>query len=174
MPNPSHDQVRSIGDVQVLYKFNLKFVKFPKKGTYPSSNDLNLRCESFQVPEKSIDPIKVTVHGHDVQFSGRAIYQDEIELVFVETIDNKIKKFMREWREACNRVITGAGELKVDTEAKIILEMLGTTNNPIWQYDLTGCLYRGGTIGTMEGGANDAVKPNLRLGYDYFDDKALV
>lgn len=175
MPMPSHEQVRQIGDVQTTYKFNLKMVTPPKTGTAGvTSDDLNLRCKSMPAPEKDIEPIKVTLHGFDIHQSGRGVYQDSIDIVFVETVNNKIKKFFRAWREACNKVISGAGNLKTQTEAKFKLEMLGTLNEPIWECELTGCLYRGGNIGTFDGASNDALELTLKLGFDYFDDKALV
>ena len=133
MPRITHDQVRNMGDVQLSYKFNMKFTKIPSNVT-GNAEDLNVRCQSSTLPTKSITDIPIEVHGHKTHQNGKGTYSDSIELVFFETVDNKVKEFMRTWRELSSTVNTGATKTKKESEATVYLELLGTDDKVIWTF----------------------------------------
>jgi hypothetical protein len=167
MPMPTHENIRKAGDIQVTYKFNLKFTKMPATGKYPNLNDVNIRCQTTQVPKKSTENISYILHGHEVNQNGMGKYSGTIEFTFIETVDNKIKDFIIAWAEASHTTITGASVDKSKLEAIVQLEMLGTDLKPIYLYTLTGCIYKDHTMPDLDGASSEAYKPTLTINYDY-------
>lgn len=171
MPQPTHEDVRKIGDVQVLYKFNLKFISMPKVGKYPNMNDINVRCLTTEVPKKSTENISYILHGHEVTQNGMGKYSGTLKINMIETVDNKVKLFIKEWSEASHKTNTGASNLKKDLEAILQLEMLGTKLETIYTYTLTGVIYEDHDFPELDGSSSEAVKVSLTIHYDYYDPK---
>jgi hypothetical protein len=144
---------------------------------YPDSSELNIRCETSEIPKRTQNVQVNNIRGHAVRQVTNTEYAGQLTLTFIETVDNKILKFLQSWREACYQTKTGNGNFKADTEAKIRLERLDTQNNPIYEYVLIGCLCQDTTDGATlsgGGGGGEAIKPELIVSYDYFEDQALV
>ena len=175
MPRPTIDQIRSIGNVTQLFRWNLIFSAFPAAvAGAPRTEDLNLRCESTTLPKLSHTMTEVQIRGHKVHQPGKGEYSPNIALTFLETVDNKISTFLRAWREACWQVKTGVSQSKADVEAQILIQRLNHLDQGIWEYNLTGCIlqdYEPG--GTLSSESQDALKPSMTIVYDYFEDKPL-
>jgi len=177
MTRPNIDEIRTIAEFATLYQWNLSFSRFPTfKGTglATSPTELNLRCVSSEVPKLTGAPIEVTIRGHKVKQPGIHNYGGTIMLTFVETVDNTISNFIRNWREAIWESKTGIQGRVAEIEAGIILQRLNRQDEPIWQYTLTGCKIEdydstGGSL--VETG--DVLKPTITIGYDYFIDEPL-
>ncbi len=175
MARPTIDQVRSIGNVTQLFRWNVIFAQFPKAvAGAPRTEDLNLRCETTSVPKLTNTMTEIKIRGHKVNQPGRGDYSPSIELVFLETVDNKIHSFIKSWREACWKTKEGTQASKADAEAIIAIQRLDHTDKAIWEYKLIGCLLQDYVpAATLDSSTQDPVKPSMTIYYDYFEDKAL-
>lgn len=176
MARPTIDQVRSIGNVTQLFRWNVIFAQFPKAAVAgaPRPEDLNLRCESTTVPKLTNTMTEVKIRGHRINQPGRGDYSPSIQLVFLETVDNKIHNFIRSWREACWKTKEGTQASKADAEAIIAIHRLNHLDVPIWEYRLIGCLLQDyEAAATLDSQEQAPVKPSMTIFYDYFEDKAL-
>ena len=119
MARPSIDQVRSLGDFATTVNWNLTFMKFPSgvTGGLPTSDALNYRCDSTDVPKRTGQSTTQTIRGHTVKQPGLYTPSGTLQLIFVETVDNVMSNFIRNWREACYDSKTGAGRPKSECEA---------------------------------------------------------
>lgn len=169
MPKPTIDQIRGIGDLATSYHWNLNFLTPPKIGTYPESALLNLRCMSTDVPTATVAPIAFKIRGHQVNQPGQIAYNGSITLKFVETVDNVVANFFRQWREACYQSKTGAQGAKSQVESIIQLERLNRQDEGIWGYKLVGCIYQNGTTTPLGSDASN-LEMDLTIAYDYFED----
>lgn len=176
MAKPTIDQVRSVGDFTALYRWNLIFAKFPAAvANPPDTNDLNLRCESSELPRLTGQTIIQNIRGHQVKQPGIYNYGDSITLTFIETVDNLIHNYLKSWREACYQTKTGISQDKANVEAIIQLQRLNNQDVPIYEYKLIGSFLQDFDFGgTLDGTTSDSLKPQLILTYDYFDDKSLI
>lgn len=175
MPRPTIDQVRSIGNVTQLFRWNVIFAQFPSGiAAAPRTEDLNLRCETTSVPKLTNTMTEVRIRGHKINQPGRGDYSPSIQMAFLETVDNKIHTFMRNWREICWQVKTGTQLTKAEAEAQIIIQRLNQQDQAIWEYKLIGCLLQDyEPSATLDSQSQDPVKPSMTIFYDYFEDKAL-
>ena len=52
---PSLDQLRAIPNTTELYRWYLTVAQFPQIGSWPSSQALNFRCISTDLPKRTIE-----------------------------------------------------------------------------------------------------------------------
>lgn len=175
MARPSIEQIRSVADFQANYRWNLTFATFPAAvDGAPSAQDLNLRCETSEIPKSTNQKIQVSIRGHKVNQPGIQEYQGTINFTFVETVDNKIKAFMKAWREACWATKTGVwAGTKAQLQATVLIEQLDNQDNAVWQYKLVGCFLEDYDLGQLAADGSDVQRPSMTLAYDYFEDKAV-
>lgn len=175
MPRPSIDDIRSIGDVATLYRWNVDFVSFPTAlAGPPTTESLNLRAETTEMPKRTGQSIETLIRGHKVKQPGIYDYGNVLTMTFVETVDSVIANFMRNWREICSETRTGIAQNKVDVEATILITRLNNLDESIWEYKLVGCFLEDMEAGgTLDGQSSDSIKPSLTFSYDYFEDRPL-
>jgi hypothetical protein len=170
MPIPTIEQVRQIGDFSTLYHWELRFAKFPAVGSYPQDQDLNLRCESVELPQSSGSSINVTIRGQTVKQPGIYTPVGSLSLTFVETVNSVISEFIRQWRNACFDVQSGVSQSKADVEATIVIVRMNRQGEPVWAYTLIGAFLEDAQLGSLDGSSPDAMRPAVILSYDYFVD----
>jgi len=165
---PNIDQIRGVGDFATTVHWDLAFDKFPEIGSYPDTQDVNLRCASSNVPTSSVEPVTAAIRGHQVHQPGLVKYST-LDLHFIETVDNVICNFLSQWREACYQTGTGAQGEKSQVEATIRLTRLNRQDEGIWAYVLTGCILTDVKFNELAS-ENGLFMPDLSITYDYFKD----
>lgn len=171
---PTIDQIRGLGDFATLVNWDLQFVSLPS-GISAGSQDLNLRCESTDVPKSTGQSTQIQIRGlPPVKQPGLYIPSGTIALVFNETVDNTVSKLITQWREMCYEMKTGKQKKKSEVEAQIRLVRMDRQDKEIYEYMLYGAFLEDYDTGGQLGAASaDVVKPSLTLSYDYFEEKAL-
>jgi hypothetical protein len=173
MPRVNIDQLRSIGNVAVPYRWNLDFSSLPT-GLNVDSSALNLRCESSDLPKlSSAGKIEVNIRGNKVLQQGIMNYSNTLNLVFYETEDSVVHQFVKDWRELCWKTKTGAQVAKADYEAVVLLTRLNHADEPIWEYKLVGCFLEDFDLGNLDGATSDSMRTTLILSFDYYEDRKL-
>lgn len=171
---PDINNIRTIGDATTLFRWNVIFAKFPSVGTWPSSDALNFRCESAELPKGTLEKAEVNIRGHKVLQPGKMAYENTLPLTFIETVDNVVAKVIRQWREICWQSRTGTSYSKAQVEAVILLQRLDNQDNAIYEYKLVGAFMEDHDFGgTLDGITPDSLKPVITLSYDYYLDKPL-
>ena len=168
--------LRNLGHFATLYQWDVNVLQFPALGKYgyPSSDAVNFRCVSAELPMMSNQGIEIQVRGHHIRQHGIWDYTHSLSLQFVETLDNSISLMLASWREACWETDTGNQGTKQEVEATFMMARLDNQKTPIWQYILYGCLLDSYDPGGMLDAANsDAVRPSMTLSYDFFEDQPL-
>jgi len=176
MPRPNLDQLRSIGDHAVLFRWNVLFSKFPvglANGT-PDLTQINLRAESSEQPSRAGQTIVTNIRGHQKKQTGIWTY-NPITLTFVETEDNLITNFINDWIELSWSTNTGEAVPSSDLEANFTLQRLNNQDEPIAEFEIIGAKPeaedKGGTLG---GDTSDTIKPTITVQMDRFEYTSLV
>jgi len=173
MPRPGIEDIRGLTDFQALYRWNLTFADFPTavQGA-PAATDLNLRCETSELPKATNQVIPVNIRGHRVKQPGITEYAGTLSFTFVETVDAKIKNFLKAWREAVWATGTGVwgGTDKKSLQCTIHIEQLDNQDNVKWTFKLIGCFLEDYDLGQLAGDSSDVQRPSMTVSYDYFTD----
>jgi len=173
MARPSIDNLRSVGDFATTVNWDVQFIKLPGSLNSYLREDLNIQCESMDVPKNSGTSTEIWVRGHRTKQPGLWTPSGTITLSMNETVDTFIRGFIKDWRELCWETQTGRQTAKADLEAEIMLFQLDRSDDPVWQYHLIGVYledYDPG--GQMQAQSADIIKPTLTLSYDYFIEKS--
>lgn len=168
----NHNDIRSIGEIQRTYLYNFKILKFPKVGKFKmNANDLNKRCKSSDYPKSRIENLTADISGFQTTQSGRIVFDNTMNVEFIDTEDNKVKDFIKEWRSICSDFLTGKSYDKKDVEILLNLELL--THNLIVNrvFTFTGCIYSTSTNSKIDGESNSFMDSTIEFNYDYFDEK---
>jgi hypothetical protein len=172
---PTIEQIRQVADFATVYHWYFSIDKYPAVGDLPEGTELNLRCATSALPKSTINATEVNIRGHKIKQPGIMTYENTLTINFLETVDNIVSTFIREWREICYESITGAQNTKADVEAIIKLVRLDRTDTPIWEYVLHGCYLESYDYGgELSDTASDAFRLAITISYDYFVDSELV
>lgn len=170
---PGVEQIRSLGDPQRVYNWDLSFEKMPTVLLGYTSDEINFRCESTELPKVTNQKITRNIRGIEVRDPGYGQYNGQITLTMHEMVDSKIKKIIRAWRLSCHNSITGTHLSKRDCEAIIKISLLDGNNKMVFNYRLLGCWLEDFDLGTL-GSESEVQKPSMVLSYDYFIENELV
>jgi len=172
---PELEQVMNLGDLATVYQWGLEFTKAPNIEGWPSSEQFNLRCVSTDVPKLTNTPIEITIRGHKTKQPGVPSYSGTITLTFIEAVDNVISEAIMNWREAIWATNTGVHGKLEDIHAEILLTRFDRQDNPIWQFELKGCVLDDyDPIGGQLADQGEILRPTMTIGYIYFDDAAII
>jgi hypothetical protein len=173
MARPTIEQLRSFDGITAQYRWNVLFVKFPSIGSYPDTEELNLRCTSAELPKTDIATTDITIRGIKAVYPVNADPSGTITLSFIETEDMTINKIIDEWQKAIYEFKTGITNKKKDIEGIISLYLLDGNNNSIYEYKLLGCFLQTYNRGTIDAEGTGPVSPTMTFQYDYFETKKL-
>lgn len=167
---PTRQDLKTLGDFATVFQWDVSFLITPPVLGGVSTDDLNLRAESVDVPQKGDEKITVAIRGNKIHQPGIANFAGELPMVFVETTDNRIAGFLKLWRDG--RVDPETGEQRPNEEMKgvMMIRRLDRQGRPIWFYKLHGAYLQDDTGGTLDGASSEAFKPNAVVSYDWFED----
>lgn len=175
---PNLENLRSLGNFTQAFRWVVEFEKLPSAlSSYEGGDGINFRAESSGIPKLNPQSSEVVIRGHKVKQPGIGEYENTITLTLIETVDNFVSNFIRQWRELCWQTeggSTGITQSKEDVEGTLILTRLNNVDDPIWQYKLFGVFMETGEMGQdLDASTPDPFKPALTLSFDYFNDRAL-
>ena len=174
---PSLQNLRSLGNFTQVFRWVVEFEKLPAPLSSYKGDGINFRAESTGLPKCNPNSVEIVIRGGKLKRPGMADYENTISLTLVETVDNYVSNFIREWRELCwetENGSTGITQNFEDIEGTLITTRLNNKDEPIWQYKLFGCfLETGEPGGEPDASTAEPYKPILTLSFDYFNDKAL-
>ena len=170
MPRPSKTEIRNLPELADSFRWEISFPTKPS--VFPEDDELNLRCVSSGMPSRTMTgQVDVQIRGHHIMRPGPMDETHTLNLIFVETIDNTISQWLKDWRDAVYNPDTGVRQEQDQYQAQVRLARLDNLDNPIWEYVLEGCyLQEFDPGGDLAGDAGQGIQPNITLYYDTFKD----
>lgn len=175
MARPDINSLRQMGDMVTNINWDLQIIKFPSGiPNVLTSQDFNIRCESTDVPRSTGQSVEVNIRGLKKKQPGLYVPQGTLSMTMIESVDNKITRFIRNWREGCFNMKTGS-QLEINqVQATVRLVRLNRQNREIYEYVIYGVYLEDSDPGGQLGNASaDLIRPTLTLSYDYFDERQL-
>lgn len=166
----SINDIRNVGDYAALYRWNVKFGRnaAPNLGTF---DDLDILCESANVPQLTGASREVSIRGHKIKQPGIYSYSNQITLTFYENVESYVTKAIKQWRDRCWEMDTGKAHTTEEVSIDMTLTRLDNTNKAIWEYELYGVFLEDADYGGDLDATGEFVKPTMVLSYDYFKDE---
>lgn len=154
-------------------KYTVNFSKMPAVSGF-SSNDVNLRTVTCDLPKKSVGIIEQTIRENTIRVPGKKSYSQTVALTLMETVDMKTIEFIRQWGELCNEYDTNKIASRTDREATIQLYLCDDQWNSVWNYKLSNCWLSDYTLPQLgDGSSPELIKPTLTICYTYFEENKM-
>lgn len=167
-------ELNSLPDVLKNSKWMVGFAKFPAVSGF-TSNDVNLRAVSTDVPKATTGIIDVTVRENTIRIPGRRTYTQTLTLTLLETVDARTMEFLRQWRELCSEYDTNKIAERASREATILLYHCDDRWRDVWKYKIERAWLSDFTPPQLADGSSPAaVNIPLTLAYTSFVDSKLV
>jgi hypothetical protein len=160
---PTIPQIRSVGDFQKQYTWEIGFLRNPSF-TSITPFRMNLQCMSAEIPKKTGQTATIMIRGNQIFDPG--IYQvaGTLTLQFIETVDSTIRKFIADWETACAEKSGTFQQLTGD----LYLRTTDNQDTPNMEYWILWAFLEDSNPGQLEGGNSDPMQPSITLRYtDY-------
>jgi len=166
---PTIQDVRNIGQIAQRFRWRLDFVTQPIAGIgIILPTELNIRCESSDVPTYNISSQEVKIKQWSIQRNG-SVKPNDMNLVFIETTDGLVFDFFSAWQDAIMNLKSGKGNAKSLTSSIVNLTLLNNKNEPIRLFTCWGCILKGYSRGAADN-SDEIFKANVTFGFDYFTE----
>lgn len=131
---------------------------------------LNLICESVDLPTSSNQSFEVNIRGHKVKNAGIQTYAGTFSATLVETTSSPVSRLIREWKDLTWRANVGSQVVADEYKSNIIVKRFSTNDALLWVYYVIGCYVEDSNLGTLDGATSDAMKPQITFSYDYYTE----
>ncbi len=175
MPNPANSAIRNAGDFSALYRFEL-IMAFPSGVTgVGSADEYNLRCETLELPKRTVTKSEIRLHGHKHTPAGVSEVNGILVFTFTELVDGKVMTLIKAWRDLIWEPDTGKQATFADYSTDDTqIHLLNNQDEPWWQYTMKGMWMEDNEAGgTPDGQTGDPFKPTLTFSFDDFEDGPL-
>lgn len=161
------DIINKLPEVQNTTNWRVTFTN-PKAVSSPSMQNLMYRCKVSNAPvETYAGDLKVQLGSWEINYPGKTTRNGTLTLTFVEGTDGYIASFEEAYAQAKTNQTTGVKAKTADLKFTMKLEILGTNDEVVQTYDVSGCLLA--AEGIIALGQDDAaLEPNWNITYDTF------
>jgi len=167
------DDLRALPDYAPVFRWNLNFITLPSGlADAPSSEDINVRCETTEVPKATNQSIEVITRGHKIKQPGITDYTNTLTFTFVETVDNAIHNLLRSWQELVWETRSGNSVQRSELTGKILLQRLDNTNKAIWQYTIFDAYLEDHDMGTLDS-SSEVMRPSMTVSFNFFESSSI-
>lgn len=168
------EDVRGLGNFSLTnnWKLTLHPVGSKVRSIVDGLGEINARCVSTDVPNKSINKLSTTIRGHTVHQPGDLQYGDSFSFVIVGTEDARAEKFVRDYYELCCSQEHLEQHAKKDLECTAVFQRLNSMNEPMYEYKLVGSWLQSATFPGGEASAT-VINVTMVLSYDYYTEKEI-
>jgi hypothetical protein len=169
-------QVRSLGNFTTSENWYIQFTTLPS-GVSFTSEDLNLRCETFSKPSRSNEVNKIQLRGlPPVNQHGITTPNQTTEVVLFSTVDMKVETMIKELMATAgvNGIKESSpGRYKKDSELVMRAVLKDVTDKEIYAYEFTGVLIESYESGGELGPTSELIKPSISFVWDDFTETKL-
>ena len=171
MARPTIEQIRDIKIQEFATTFRWDLY-LPPPGGIGSSDDINIRCESAEIPVKLGQLIDLTMRGFKISVNGIWNNSQDLTIQCVESVDSKISSILKDWTELCWDFKDSSSKDSSDIKVNGYLNRLDSNDVPVWKYDLKGVMVQSYSMNSL-GSDSELLRPTIILRYDYFKEGAV-
>ncbi len=162
----THDQVSGMAEFQMLKNYRLFIPQLPS-GLALNTDEINLRCQGFALPQRSDNSSPEFLHGFRVNQHGLPEYGTSISLDFIEDVKASIMDTFNAWMQLCCADGTGISSPPAVYKRDIHLILLDGEGNATQTYLVKGAYPVTSVPGSAQGNSADRQKPKVEFKFDY-------
>lgn len=169
MARTSLNDVRGLVDPLQEWNFDLFFPRIPGIGGNQTRN-LTIKCQTTALPGMQLDQVTVALHGVEVNFAGRQIYQKTFTATFIETRDTGTRTAIRGWIEFARNNRTNQGNYKSDYAVDLEMTLYDDIPNVVQRTMLRSAFPINLDDSNLDGGNSGILTYNVTFSYDLHEE----
>jgi len=161
----------ALSEVQTTFRWVVRFLE--DTNTDPDikakfDEDVEIRCQSLDLPQGSTEHIQVQLQGQTINYVGKENRNGEITLTIVGGADAKDQEALYYWKSKYFSALEGNSVGTEKCKIKVEMDLLDANNEVTRTYTLYGVLPGQIGAGGSLGQDSAALQPTITLSYDNF------
>ncbi|CAH9015294.1 conserved hypothetical protein [Vibrio phage 150E35-1] len=165
-------ECRTLPDFATAYTWSVKMVKPPLGLSVPDK--FNTICKTSTIPKREANAgAELVLHGHKRKLPGVEFSAGQLTLTFADLVDNRVRSFIRQWRELNHENQTGVAVPYMAAYATIQITLQNRLGVDTYRYVLHNCWCEDHDFGTELVEGTDTVlfdSVQMMISYDHFDE----
>jgi hypothetical protein len=158
-------EVSGLVDPVSQYQFELIVPNVPGGG---DGRSLAITCQTNSLPGQSLDPVKTTLHGVDLNFKGRPMYTQTLTAQFLVVRDLKMNIALRKWMNYAQDLKKNTGTYKTQYSTQATLLVYDAAQVVIDTITLYGFFPQTIDDQAVDGSSSAPITLGATFSYDYF------
>lgn len=165
------EQVRSLEDPAKVFQYRLTISPLPSVIAGITSEELNLRVNSVDLPGFTIEQTQVTyAGGWTVNYPGRRVWDYTWNTEITEAISGKVYKALRTWAALCYNPETGLAAPSSLVKSTGLIELLDGDGKVTMSTRIQGIFPQQVASVSLDRASSEAVRIPVTWSFDYIPD----
>lgn len=158
------DKVDALGDYLTDEVYEVQFITIPAGLTGISAEEINLRCQTFSIPDTDVNYLEVNHRTFTKSQPTHRNNYKEISMTMIETMTPKTLPFLRDWMNRCAVKGTNYVFPPAQRQAEIMVYHKRNDKTIAYVYNLKHVqISTKGDIQLNDGGSPAAIIPSLTM-----------
>lgn len=167
MARSSLQDVAGLPDPLLSYNFDLILNGIPGGG---NTRLMTIKCMSTSLPGMQLEQQTASLHGVEVNYAGRQIWNKTFQATFIETRDATTRKDIRNWIEFARNNRNNSGNYKAQYAKDVMMLLYDDIPNVISQTKIVGCFPTQLDDVQMDGSQGSIVQVTVTFSYDWTEE----
>lgn len=155
-------------DPLLSYNFDLLFTRVPGNSGN-AGRELTIKCQSSALPGLQLEQQTLGLHGVEVSYAGRQLWNKTFQAQFVETRDGNTRRAFKNWVEFARNNRRGTGTYKRDYAVDAIMRLYDDVPNAIETSKIVGTFPTQVDDLSMDGSQGNIVMVSVTFSYDWVE-----
>lgn len=167
MARTSLQDVAGLPDPLLSYNFDLFFPTIPGGG---NTRGMTVKCMSTALPGMQLEQQTAALHGVEINYAGRQIWQKTFQATFIETRDATTRFAIRKWVEFARNNRQNRGNYKADYGVDAVMRLYDDIPNVINETKIIGVFPTQLDDVNMDGSQGSIVQVSVTFSYDWTEE----
>lgn len=137
------EEVGSLEDPLTSSLYELAFTRVPqdvKAPKWKGSPDglLRIACQTCSLPGKTIEPVPLALHSHNLNFAGKITFSGDMSVTFVENRYMSIYNYLYDWMSYIKNFKNQLGQYKTNYNSRAMLRVFDQNETVVGAFDIHG------------------------------------
>lgn len=160
--------VQQLRDAAQVWPFDFFIPTIPNAS---GTRDLTIKCQSVDMPGRSIEEVDVSLHGVTIKQAGRLTFSHQLNATFLETIDWSTRDKFLNWSEFTQSWKNNSGAVSASYKVNAAIAAYDMTPTLTRQCQVYGLWLREFGDIQLNGAESSTVNAPAGFTYDYWDDE---
>lgn len=166
MAKTSLMDVSSLLDPLQAWRADILIPNMPYGG---DTRQLTIKCQTFSMPGTSFEDVTTSLHGVDLKWAGRRMWQHTIQATFLETRDMTTWLALKQWFDGARNPVAHTGDYAVNYKTEGLIRIYDDAYVQVYQMQVKGLFIQSLDDMTFDGSSSQPVMLSATFSYDWVE-----